>query len=343
MWVLIFLPLVYSSCPAYECNNKKNELDPGTCIYYNNNTFYLEPCTGNNNYCPPINSPGNSTCQTAPGITPQYNAWPGEVCGGNNLCAYGTCQGGICQGAGENSPCTIYDDCNPGLRCFNYHCVPQLESGQTGCLTDYDCTNNGGCDQGVCRTYFSRGGSDLIASCDAYGYSFLCSSLHCYQQVCIPPLGSKNPIPMQCISNNACESKPWDFFGQPETFSKECTCGLNSEGTSYCPLFGGDPQYTAFRKILSKWYSSTGINKCASVRRSAPDCIKLNWDTASYEAILFYELQVKIWPLIQNNDECVKSIYQSQYWAMQPNYPNYPSDDLANYISLGILSMIIFS
>ncbi|CAG9324808.1 unnamed protein product [Blepharisma stoltei] len=343
MWEILFLPLVLSQCPAYECNNNQKPLTHDTCVYYDDNTYYLQPCTTQGTYCPPITSPGNSTCTTTPAPVAKATSWPGEPCNNLNLCAYGTCKNGICVGADNGSPCTMHDDCNPGLRCSNYHCSPQLNSGDTGCSTDYDCQNNVGCDQGTCRTYLGRKGTDLIASCSTYGTSLLCESLHCYNNVCISPLKSSQPIPTKCTNTTSCLSQSWDFFGQPQQFEKDCTCGYNSgNGYGYCPLFSNDPQFQMYRKWLTKWFNSKAIKTCSTVRRLTYTCMQDAWDKSSAQAFMYYELQIKMWPQVQENDKCVQSIYTATYWAEENNYPN-QVDGAFGIAALGFISLIILS
>lgn len=142
------------ACLKYVCNEKL-AINPSTCIYYGGESYYMQSCTNSPNfYCPPVFNLLNQTCTTPPDPTYQ-SAFPGEFCSSDSWCKFGTCQDYSCVAQEFGAGCSSNGECNPGLRCSNQKCVKQLQIGEQGCINDYDCVNNAGCDINVCMGYYS--------------------------------------------------------------------------------------------------------------------------------------------------------------------------------------------
>ena len=84
------------SCDKYMCAPKNITFADGDCSYYQDNTYYLKPCTAKETPNCYARQGMNSTC------TPPLNsgldlpvflhgAYPGEICRGDADCKYGTC------------------------------------------------------------------------------------------------------------------------------------------------------------------------------------------------------------------------------------------------------------
>jgi hypothetical protein len=214
------------SCFIYRCNTKL-VLDQGQCAYFEGNSFLLETCD-EGYYCPASASlETNFTCTPLPSDT--YNSsWPGESCNNDGDCAFGTCLSHVCFGQQELSFCTQHDDCNVGLRCYQNRCEAQLEIGDAGCETDYDCVNNAGCTSSVCVEYFSLKERAFI-NCNGTEpqYTHFCESGNCYGTVCLAPLEHDNSQPQQCYSDSDCVSSTYNEK-EGLTYYSSCDCGYNN-------------------------------------------------------------------------------------------------------------------
>ena len=62
---------------------------------------------------------------------------------------------------------------------------------------------------------------------------------------------------------------------------------------------------------LKAWYNSTEITKCHTERRMAKECMA-NW--SDYQKYLNSFYKWKDYPLLQENDDCVKNVYTQYYW-----------------------------
>lgn len=323
------------TCPKYKCKPENLNFEKGTCIYYDNSTYFLETC-GRDHYCPAISTPGNSTC--TPKENPTQKSWPGEPCESNSTCAFGYCRNNTCIGKHWLQKCNITDECHVGLFCSKGICWPQFKEDQE-CTQDTDCLNNMKCwrldsePTGRCQRYFSFKKRYRIYDCQNYE-SDLCES-----GACIAPGGNgkgrcidkikPNYLVSSCEENSDCPSKSgdWEFYGN-------CECGINSEGKRYCKPFLGSEEGTSYLELLKLWYESPEVHKCQTVRRSSLTC-KANWE--HLDSYIYRELEFKHFPLIQGNDECVKEIYTQKYWEAKQKVNTTDSHSLGLVPSLVLL------
>ncbi|CAG9325636.1 unnamed protein product [Blepharisma stoltei] len=316
------------NCFSYSCNKNLNLL-PETCVFYQDSSFYLNPCgkIPGLTYCPPITHRGNSSCIPLPPST-YHTAWPGEPCTSNSTCAYGYCNDdNICQGLQAADPCTVSDECDPGLKCTQlgtgYNCTLLLSTGVPysegqGCTSDYDCQNWAGCENNICYDYLSREEAEYV-NC-TQPENFLCASTMCADNICVGFIPSDQTPPVKCVSNANCISTYYNTTPNPTVFYSECECGFNPQAQAYCSQFPGDPATLAYLNILSKWLSSDAIKKCHSVRRLSMNCMKHYWSQKNYLTYAYRYYSLYNYPQIQNNDQCVQEIYTSAYYNTVTEY-----------------------
>ena len=315
-WLIILIVSASSfnsTCSSYTCKLPTDYFLLNTCIYYKNSsiipTYYAAPCYDlNNNYCPP-SIKSNSTCTSAPVV--QYLRYPGEKCYSVSDCgSYAiNCIDQTCTGRLNGEICTGHEYCSPGLRC-NSTCIPQLNTGETGCLTDYDCNNYCGCDislasqSGACIKYWSLKNGDSVKSC-INNTNFLCASSTCNGNQCVAgPISSV--YPKKCYTNEDCSSNTANIFGT-------CTCGKNRNANSYCTLFNGDQPYQNYFAILQQWHSSVFVSMCNTIRRFSYICAGDRWDRKQSYYMNYYLYYSNQFPEIIEFDSCIGDVYLSEY------------------------------
>lgn len=70
---------------------------------------------------------------------------------------------------------------------------------------------------------------------------------------CVDAVRSAKRLPVECESDSECISSNGRDIGR-------CECGYNSEGKSYCTLFGGDELYMNYLRKNKEWHS-TGLGQ----------------------------------------------------------------------------------
>ncbi|CAG9336296.1 unnamed protein product [Blepharisma stoltei] len=320
-------------CPKYFCKPNDMVFTTGTCVYENESTesFYVQKC--NSDYVCDMQYPVNYTC-----IIPPYfsGSNPGEKCNTLADCSqYCTnCTNNICLGVSLNSNCQYHLQCNPGLACSsNNVCIAQIPIGGYGCRSDYDCVNTAGCNStygqlGSCLSYFSIPPHQYVGLCNG-GQSSLCSSISCasngQQYLCTIPLLSASATPVSCLSNSDCLSTSDPFFNPPFSLQGYCSCGLNSNGISYCPLSPGDALYLKYLNQYQKWIMSPEINKCNTVDRFDTACISNWWDNKNFTTFMNYFLNVGYYSQVQNTPLCVLQTLMPEYLQYSNTGPFCPS------------------
>ena len=243
----------------------------------------------------------------------------------------GDCLNGICSGTAVGGACGSSNECEVGLFCtsknFQFTCQPLIAAYEFGCGSDFDCVQYCGCrfglngPPGMCYPYFSLGNGNTT-TCTS-GQSLLCSTGACYGTgfagICTTAPASSLALGTPCTFSGQCGGTN----SVNQAFNGQCTCGYNNQGLSYCQPFLGDAPGIAYLKELKKYYKSTGtVNLCHSTRRFSLDCYA-NFGqnfTAAY-------LNFTNMPLYLNNDQCVKTVYTSEFWnETKPNPGPTPVD-----------------
>ncbi|CAG9335770.1 unnamed protein product [Blepharisma stoltei] len=323
-------------CANYTCKPSSMQFTNTTCAFYDNSgeqpVFYAHKCQS-------VKAPfcytsfiGNSTCIRSP-TAPLHTAWPGEKCSYTEDCsshAVHGCLNGVCQGSELNESCLTHDDCNPGLRCLNQTCQPQLPVGGVGCSTDNDCVNGAGCNpsfdnpsqHSACYPYFSISNHFPVGDCSAINTNFLCNSGICqtYGTVyeCMNPVKSPT-LPNKCQSGFDCLSTQDPYFKQSQLIG-QCVCGYNKDAQSYCSLFPGDDLAQKAMKSLVKWIQSTGIQKCNTNRRFNSACIQDYWGKRDYIDYMYYSLSYQLYPLLVDAEDCVQQTFLAGYYQAKKEY-----------------------
>lgn len=334
--ILVNPMLKDNQCEIYRCNSAFT-MTTGQCVYFEGNSFILQACD-EGFYCPAeFGVKTNSTCVQV--STSAYKtAWPGESCNNDGDCAYGTCISHVCFGQQEYSFCSSHDDCNVGMRCNQNRCVAQLDIGDTGCTTDYDCVNNAGCTGSQCVEYFSLKERAFV-SCNGTEpqYSNFCASGNCYGTVCLAPLEHTYSQPQECYTDSDCKSLTYESK-EGLTYYSSCECAYNKKATSYCSLLSGDDVYLDYLNFLKNWYSSKEVMKCNTARRLAPDCIEDVAGEHTSQKYLYLSLLALNYAQLQDSDHCVRNVYFYNYYEAG-DYLDV--DDAATVLSLYGASLVL--
>lgn len=320
-------------CESVQCKLPTQDFTSGTCVYWNqtNAAYYLQSCAATDTYCPSlsIGNPNNSTCQTIPVTT--VSKWPGEKCSSTSDCNVNVtsgCVDNICVGEKEGGACKTSDQCNPELFCSSSNlCIPQI--GLDGpCTSDSQCVNGAGCDfnytsnSGICVQYFSIPAHQEIASCPLNQIKLICESSLCATTqsgfaYCLGSVTSKfgSLLPVTCEVDSDCTSTVDNYanFKLPG----KCQCGYNPQGYGICNQNPGDPDYKNYLLMLQKWYLSTSSLKCNTERRENILCLTDWWDANDVTVYKYFETKLNVWPYIQYNDQCSKTVLMSSYYALQ--------------------------
>lgn len=275
------------NCQKYMCKPPNMAFSSNTCVYQSlmDNTNYLQPCPSDNlnNFCDPAYPPqGNVTC--TPPIPQITQSYPGEICESSEQCLHGSCINQKCSAQNLGQNCQDHDECNPGLRCFNEQCVPQISANSTVlCLNDYDCVSNAGCNRtgsapGFCVPYFTVPVGGIVGDCDLQDkYSFLCIGGSCAptgkdrEGMCIIPYTTVTTTKGAkiCKSNLDCYGKS---PSTNTTYNSTCECGLNGQGNSYCFPNDGDGASSRLRDTYFQFALTGALEQCNTLRRFEPAC-----------------------------------------------------------------------
>lgn len=334
-------------CPAYGCGSTQGWTN-GTCVTFAEgiNTFAIQQCSNSATpYCDISISEAdkwtNVTCQPAPGAQIKY---PGDPCVQGVECNSGVCTNKVCQGVGLGQHCQSSQSCNVGLYCnsqnYQFTCQPLIQPYSFGCGSDFDCVNWCGCrftsngPPGTCIPYFSLAANATV-QCPKSGISYLCSTGSCFANgtsfdgVCTKAPVSVNPLPTTCTMNGQCIGK--NTLGQ--SFQGTCTCGYNLQGNSYCSVFSGDAPGVAFFKTLKKILTNTtAVSLCQTTRRLQFDCFNIVANAVGASNTTWYAqmLNFTMYPYFIGNDQCVKSVYTSQYWNNIPSIQDFEQETISD-------------
>ncbi|CAG9312337.1 unnamed protein product [Blepharisma stoltei] len=353
-----------SGCPSYTCKQLSQTLSNGTCAYYNSisDTFYIQKCP-ETQFCIPNQNDKNYSCVFQKISQPK--SYPGEKCAASSDCdpeySLGCGENFLCEGIKSNGKCTVSEQCNPGLSCqeisggFGF-CKPLISIGNIGCLSDFDCIYNAGCNKisntnsnlNICVEYGSlQPGVEISVNSCIRNQNLMCSSGTCSninggnQYFCTENLESLNEAPARCYNTNVkdCISKT-----DPKTsyfIQGSCICGYNEDRFGYCSLNPGDKAYIQFRKIEMKWLSSEEVKNCNTKRRFWPHsemCANSFWNERDISAMKYYYLSMIEFNQIRDINECALEVFLKEYSKSKENYESY--DDAEDFTTC-ILNCIL--
>lgn len=322
-------------CPLYQCREDSIDSIDSTCVFYYENTYYVQPCSPEL-VCSEWDG-SNSTCVEPPSMPPEL-AYPGEPCKTAKDCAYGLCSNATCAGLSIEEKCKITEECDVGLFCYNNQCVKLRDWTYHTCNSDFDCKNNFGCNTirtGIakCVEYAWKTKGEHIQNCKNY------ESISCDSGNCLAPGGFGHGVCVDSIKStyigNECEEDS-DCIGEMNGYFilSKCECGYNLHGKQYCQPFLGDYYGSKYWELFREYVRGDIIHTCHTNRRFSSECMR-KWE--HYELYKYYYLTHKMYPLIQENDECVKSLFTSEYWDSEYSFPL----DLSMNIAVSLFLLLL--
>ena len=337
----------YSServCVSYICREYIDESGSSYCIFYNTTelTMYLNPCD-EAFQCPELEEESNNSICTAPTHSGP-DSFPGEQCSSNINCVTFNCTDNLCHGTQSGESCESHQDCDIGLYCDSNVCKEIKKNGDP-CNSDYECSSDSFCyeETKVCTPYFSLESGTLLSSCYDDLVDWRCVSGFCYKEVnaqgeivyqCKDAVKSIQSKPIRCNSNeNLC-------VGRDGYTKSQCECGYNSDGDAYCHLLPADSDYASLIRMYKRWFTSGEVANCNTVARGSLNCMTTHWKAEEYIQLRYYYLKTKYWPLIHNNEDCVKEIKTSEYWYAEDKYSD-EFDDAAEILKISALVLLI--
>jgi len=351
-------PLKATTCPKYSCG-ASNDFQENQCIEssQSSNSYLVQPCSG------------NSTCSETVGFTDAYcqslvpsgpcigcvNA--GDPCAQDSWCIGGkTCNNFFCGGQSVGSACSNDAYCLPGSFCnlTTAVCQQQYSTGSSGCLSDYSCNNQAGCNTtagltGNCVAYFSVPNGAVVQNCDCTSsYSMLCSSLtcRCYDDnstvgVCEPAYKNSD-ISKPCTLGSTCSG----VNSEGSILKTDCVCGNNDKGEAYCSPLMGDKAALDLYNVLKEHYSNPNITYCNTKSRAQPSCYAEVHGMEWAEKFQMYYYYYQNYPILQANDKCIQQVYNEYYWDLyyqfNPVDPDDHDDDDDSAWALFGVSLAIF-
>lgn len=313
------------NCPEYKCHEQG--IDYGnTCMHPSEGNFLLQICQSKSAPHCQVDSDfsQNFTCVAEP--RPQKEvAYPGEFCKHDSDCVSGACIFSRCSASSLGEKCSYQRDCNVGLYCSNDKVCKAQKTEGMDCGSDYECQNNLGCDrtfftEGKCVKYFSVQNFDNVGLClstSGGGISNLCQEGSCDvvdiakgTGSCISAWENVN-FGLSCDTDDECMGD-----NGYSVYIGACSCGMSQYGNKYCNSFTGDYSARKARRILQKHFNTTAIHNCHTDRRVDRYCLMQTlepYEAFQYEIHRMYSNDL---PRYQNNDECTKTIFNSDYWYL---------------------------
>lgn len=306
-------------CPKYQCAT--SDLAPEQCIKYDAelNLYSVKACSQDNGeaFCPvALFSRSDSYCiQVQPPYSPPTGL-PGDSCKSNEECdGIAKCVSEVCIGGKTGDFCDDLPDCDVGYSCHNLKqdasCEVQVAlDGECGSyITSEYCVNSAICNNGVCAPLLSKGPGAIV---DTISAGMLCSTGF-YEEIaakpekaiCIQAPESPNfPQPVKCSAGEWCYSSDYNY-------ALQCECGYNSSGQGYCPLFPGDNLYKDFIASMKNYVEKANLNKCHILNVGQEYC---GASQEVYDEMVKTKRIVDFFPFIQENADCIKSVYTFDYW-----------------------------
>jgi len=256
--------ITVTTCAKYVCKNSEK-----SCAYshsekvmptpnetlYNINVTLSDICQ-KTEFCDIGGSPNvvfyqgvdvNATCKARPTPTGSIR-FPGEVCDNNNNCykpdsskypnetLVGTCDKGLCKGYKEGETCFETSWCNVGYFCDSktLKCKSQKRENEECSLTT-ECRNSLLCWEGKCQNVlYSLPANTLITGLGDYNPIYYCKSGMATNGKCdymnTTDLVNNQTNLVECLPGQKC-----NYVTINGATTKDCECGYNELGKSFCP------------------------------------------------------------------------------------------------------------
>jgi hypothetical protein len=198
-----------------------------------------------------------------------------------------------------------------------------------GCSSEYECQLSQGCFDGKCTDYFSLpDGTDLGANKYKNSQSF-CSSGFDRHGVCdslknINADEKNSDELVKCDELNPCR---YSSMNGTITENNVCKCGKSSDGSRYCPIYGGN-KYARFAVDQIKKIISSNGNNCNTVERDGV-CNHYKLNSANDPSVVTYDtLRTKLASFNEfyNSQECIRKIFYPLYNKEFDKQPDDPFD-----------------
>jgi hypothetical protein len=179
----------------------------------------------------------------------------------------------------------------------------------------------------MCSKYFSIDAGKQVEICPN-GINFLCTSGACiidrYQgiTICMNKTKTQGSLPKACTGDADCVIE-----SSGSRYTTGCNCGINPYSQAYCNLAPGDSDFVNLNMFFKEWLLSKNVANCNTDRRVSQKCIQTYASKQNYARYNYYSQKVNNYTLIQNNDECIKRIFTSEYWQAYETFKSYQTKE----------------
>jgi hypothetical protein len=311
-------------CRKYKCGSLANDICLSLNITsQNDETVTGQLCKNKDLRCPyaSISSENKISCEKPKNIP--VLQYPGGNCLTNKDCMNErNCIENKCQGVDEGKTCFDSSDCYYGFSCFSTNTnstiktCNRLKPKGANCNAENECHMNQGCFHGVCTDYFSLpDGTNLRPNNYDNQYSF-CSSGHDLYGYC-DSLKNINQNELTTDDLVECDDdRPCRYTSINGTITQNslCKCGKSNDGTRYCPIFGGNINFSFSIKRL-KALVNGDKSQCNTMERGVICNSQLTSKTNEANIASFNTINTKInnYHLFAKADECIQKIYFPLY------------------------------
>jgi len=337
----IFSSILTEKCRSYSCSNLPNDLCLNLTFNEDTNAIQAKGCADPNKFCPAyeISSQTEVKCKDKKQI--KILQYPGGPCKSKDDCMNNfDCKQEKCHARDENEKCERHDECLFGYACYKNSteipdntCQKLRPLNSEGCKSEFECQISQGCFNGKCTDYFSlQDGTNLGSNKNENTLSF-CLSGHDRHGVCdsLKNIDNKEMISDELVKCD--ELNPCRYFSINGTITESnlCKCGKTSDGSRYCPIYGGNKYYkSAISKI--KEIISNNRTECNTVERDGV-CNFYKFTSSNDVSIGTYETfktKISSFNEFAKSDECIQKVFYPLY---NKDYDKDPVDPVDPNIS----------
>lgn len=317
-------------CRTYKCGSLNNN----TCLTLNSTIDEVtgQLCVNEDLRCPysTISSNNQILCENPKNIP--LLQYPGGKCASSDDCLNGRkCEENICQGVAEGNSCEDSSDCFYGFACFFSNSTTKtcnrLKPKGANCTAEDQCQMNQGCFHGNCTDYFSLPDQTNLTSNNIDNQYSFCASGHDLYGYCdslknINHLEETSDDLVECDDDKPCR---YTSFNGTVTQRSLCKCGKSSDGTKYCPIFGGNINF-AFSIQKLKVLVNGDKSQCNTIERGVVCNSQLSSKANDASIISFNTINTKLNSihLFAKAEDCIQKIYFPLYHEEADPNPENP-------------------